>query len=711
MKQFKSKYLILLLIGLIVSSIISAQITPHEAIKQMQKGINLGNTHEPPTEGGWNNPKAQEYYFDLYKEAGFDCVRIPVRYDNYTGKTPPYKVSDSWLNRIEEVADWGLSRGLFIVINTHHDDWIKSSYTEVNKARFDSIWSQIAVRFKDKPEKLIFEIINEPHGLTKPQNDDLHVRVLSIIRKTNPTRLVIFQGHNWGGSDELITAAIPNDSFLIGSFHSYDPYLFGLEGQGTWGTTSDYNQLENKFKAVSNWSVKNNIPVFLGEFGSFKKCEFNSRMRHYRAYVEFSQNYGFASMAWDDGGDFRIMERQQKTWDEVKDILIYTTAESPVPSVKVYHDSIIVINWVNKVTDNDSIIIQRRTGTSQNYTVIATLKPDTTFFEDVKPAMNQSYTYRVIAHNIDTTDHYSQPVQVFFPTWTKPVRNPFIGVPHEIPGTIEAEDFDIGSEDFTYHDADVSNIPGKYRPDEGVDIYDRLGDGFHIGNAIAGEWYEYTVDIKTEGLYNVTSHLATVYNGGKFQITIDSVQSEIITVSSTLSNLNTKPFTTEIYLFPGTQIMRFTVISNPLFNIDKLVFEMATPAIKTDSGNEKPFTVFQNNSAELIINLQPGDNFNRINLHSVTGSLIRVIENPEIHNVISVSNLPAGIYIVEATGKSKRYSEKIIIKQFYFFMTTKIINITFILLLFFEICHAQHVQTTKVNKELFELRNRTNFKS
>ena len=220
MKQFKPKKLIFLLSGLILSTIISAQITPHEAIKQMQKGINLGNTHEPPTEGGWNNPKAQEYYFDLYKDAGFDCVRIPVRYDNYTGKTPPYKISETWLNRIEEVAEWGLKRGLFIVINTHHDDWIKSSYTDANKARFDSIWSQIAVRFKDKPEKLIFEIINEPHGLTKAQNDDLHARVLSIIRKTNPTRLVIFQGHNWGGSDELITAAIPNDKYVIGSFHS-----------------------------------------------------------------------------------------------------------------------------------------------------------------------------------------------------------------------------------------------------------------------------------------------------------------------------------------------------------------------------------------------------------------------------------------------------------------------------------------------------------
>ncbi|MCF6357852.1 MAG: glycoside hydrolase family 5 protein, partial [Draconibacterium sp.] len=120
-----------------IGSSLFAQLTPQEAIVQMQKGINLGNTHEPPTEAGWNNPKAEEYYFDMYKEEGFDLVRIPVRWDNYTGKTPPYKVETAWLNRIEEVVDWGLERGLFIIINSHHDNWIKDNYSEANQARFD----------------------------------------------------------------------------------------------------------------------------------------------------------------------------------------------------------------------------------------------------------------------------------------------------------------------------------------------------------------------------------------------------------------------------------------------------------------------------------------------------------------------------------------------------------------------------------------------
>jgi hypothetical protein len=656
---------ILVLSGLFVllfSLAARAQITPHEAIRQMQKGINLGNTHEPPKEAGWNNPKAEEYYFDLYKEAGFACVRIPVRWDGYTGKTAPYKISETWLNRIEQVVDWGLERDLFIVINSHHDNWIKENYSATNKARFDSIWSQISVRFKNKPEKLIFEVLNEPHGLTKANNDDMHARILSIIRKTNPNRLVIFQGNEWGGSNELIAAAIPQDSFMIGSFHTYDPYTFGLVGEGTWGSAADYAALDNKFKSVYNWSQKNNIPVFLGEFGSLRECEFNSRMRHYRAYVELAQKYGFAAIAWDDGGQFKIMERQQKSWDEVKDILISTTSDSPVPAVKVLQDSIIRLQWINKISYHDSIIIQRRTGASQVYKQIASLNPDTTMFYDIKPPMNQTYTYRVISYCSDTTDLYSQPVQVFFPSWVKPVRIPFLGAPHEIPGTIEAEDFDKGGEDFTYHDADESNIPGKYRPEEGVDIYDRLGTGFHIGNALAGEWYEYSVEIKEEGWYDVAAHIASMYRGGTFRISIDSIQSEIITVTGSGSNLTTKPFGTEMYLYPGEKIMRFSVISNPTFNIDKFTFDLKNATNTADLTLDEPFNLYQNNSGTIRIKLNPGFQKVGIELYTVTGVLLKTENNVKEETLIPTHDFPSGVYIVRVRTPEKWFSKKIVIQ-------------------------------------------------
>ena len=639
-----------------------AQITPFDAVTQMKKGINLGNTHEPPTEAGWNNPKAEEYYFDLYKDAGFDVVRIPVRWDGYTGKTPPYKITDYWLNRIEQVVDWGLQRGLFIVINAHHEEWIKSDYSEANKARFDSIWSQIATRFKDKSEKLLFEIINEPYGLSRAENDDLHARVLSVIRKTNPTRLVIFQGHNWGGSDELITAAIPDDDYLIGSFHSYDPYLFGLEGQGTWGSSADYNELDRKFKTVADWSDENNVPVFLGEFGAINKGDYNSRMRHYRAYIELSDKYGFTPLAWDDGGDFRIMERQQHDWNEIKDILISTIAKSPKPFAVVYQDSIVQVSWSPYTADHDSFLVQYKPATQRHFSTLATLSPESRSYNLVKPAVNKYYDFRVIAHYTDTTDLYSQPVRVFFPEWTRPVRSPFNDTLHVIPGIIEAEDFDEGGEGFTFHDTDGINLAGKYRTDVGVDIYDRLGEGFLVGNTMPGEWLEYSVNVLREGWYNVSAHIATYNGGGKFQVDVDTVSSGPVTVIASNSPLNTLPHSVKMYLYPGEKIMRFSILEGPSFNVDKIVFELATGIEQALTQQEFGFSVHQNANKQLVINQKPGTELIQLSIYNLNGQLIKTITKPDATALISGNEFSSGLHVVRGFSNKGMYAEKIVLK-------------------------------------------------
>jgi aryl-phospho-beta-D-glucosidase BglC (GH1 family) len=356
----KMKHILLLFWGLFTTVALSAQITPSEAAGMIRKGINMGNTLEPPKEGEWNNPPAKEVYYDLYREAGFDLVRIPVRWDLHTGTQEPFQVDKSWLDRVEQVVDWALERDLFVIINAHHDNWIKENYSNpVYRARFDSIWSQIAVRFSDKPDKLMFEILNEPYGLTKPENDELHARILSIIRRSNPTRIVVIQGNEWGGAEELINMAVPMDDYLIGSFHTYDPWPFGLEGHGSFGP-AEIRALDEKFAAVSAWSDQHEIPVLLGEFGCHSSADYNQRMKHYKTYMDLIQKYGFIFSVWDDGGDFRVLERPSLRWNEIKDILIHYTQQSPAnPQLSLFQDTLIRLSWVNRVTDFDSLICTR----------------------------------------------------------------------------------------------------------------------------------------------------------------------------------------------------------------------------------------------------------------------------------------------------------------------------------------------------------------
>ncbi|MEN0007049.1 MAG: glycoside hydrolase family 5 protein, partial [Bacteroidota bacterium] len=387
-------------IFLLFTQLLLAQLTPQQAIEEMGRGINLGNTLEPPSEGAWNNGPAQEAYFDAYLEAGFSNIRIPVRWDKHTMNAAPFTVSEIWMNRVEQVVDWGLERGFYITLNGHHEDWLKNNYGNATlRARYDSIWVQVAERFKDKSEKLLFEIINEPKGMSVAQVDDLNQRILGIIRATNPTRLVIYGGNEWANSEQLLTAAIPEDDFVIGYYHAYDPWQFSGEGLGTWGTPNDYQQLTNKYQSVKNWAVANNIPIHHSEFGAVHAADFNSRMRIYAHNVEQCIAKGFAFSVWDDGGNFGILNRATNTWPVEKDILMHYHEDSPNQIISsLISDGeapAILVEWNNRASDNGAIILERSVAATSGFTTIATLPADANSYTDMDIGEGQTYPYRM----------------------------------------------------------------------------------------------------------------------------------------------------------------------------------------------------------------------------------------------------------------------------------------------------------------------------
>jgi hypothetical protein len=544
----------------------NAQITPQQANAAMARGINIGNTLESETEGSWGNGPLQEYYFDDYKTAGFTSIRIPIRWDKHTANTSPYKVDDAWMKRVEQVVDWGLARGLYITINSHHDDWIKTGYAnKIMRDRFDSIWSQIAVRFQHKSDKLLFEMINEPHELTVPNINEINLRVLSIIRKTNPTRIVIYSGTEFSSLDKMIEAAIPNDPNLIAYYHSYDPWSFAGQGISTWGSASDRETLRSAFAKAAQWSTSHNIPVTINEFGAQKLCEYNSRMYHYASYTEYALQYGVSFNAWDDGGDFQIYLRSNRKWNDIKDIVAYTS-DSSTTQLKVQQvvDQL-KLSWVMRSSSIDSIKIERKieNGTFQT---IATIPGDSTSYFDNTTLLNKYYYYRVVAKYANGAAIPSYPIRSFR---VLSQRSPYGGIPIAIPGVIQAENFDIGGEMFTYHDSDLVNTQGKYRTDVGVDIQSR-DDGFQISNIATGEWLEYTVNIAEAGEYVIDTWTASLNGGGKFSFTIGTVSTSIMTAPKTSSTKTLAKTTTTKTLKAGEQIIRLKLIALPAFYVDRI---------------------------------------------------------------------------------------------------------------------------------------------
>lgn len=406
---------------------VKGQLSPQDAAKGMMRGINIGNTMDPPTEGAWGNPPVQERAFDDYKNAGFTGVRIPITWDGHTSTLPPYTINNTWLARVEQVVDWGLQRGLLITINAHHETWLKNSFTATNVARFDSIWSQIAARFKNKSDSLIFEIINEPYPMSEANVNALNAQVLKIIRRTNPTRIVSFSGYMWSNSDQLVTAAIPDssDKYLIGYYHSYDPYPFGLIGTGTYGSAGDIKATKAKFDQVTAWSNKNNIPVILGEFGYIDTCDYNSRMCAYGTVLDQAPSHSVPSFAWDDGGDFPIYNRITGKFNEIKDILIHTYPQSPNGmkiSQGVNHS--IELRWHNRNAENDSIVIERRVGNG-SFSTIAKVAPTDSVYSDISTTAGTSYYYRLSVIMKDSVELQSYPIKLNpVPTVVNPVIVP-----------------------------------------------------------------------------------------------------------------------------------------------------------------------------------------------------------------------------------------------------------------------------------------------
>ncbi len=394
--------------------VMKAQLSPQDAAKEMTRGINIGNTMEPPTEGAWGNPPVQEHAFDDYKSAGFTAVRIPITWDGHTSTTSPFTIDSAWLSRVEHVVDWGLQRSLLITINTHHESWIKNSFTAANVARFDSIWSQIAARFKSKSDSLIFEIINEPDPMSQSNVNALNAQVLKIIRRTNPTRIVSFSGYMWSNSDQLLTAAIPDssDKYLIGYYHSYDPYPFGLIGTGKYGSAADIKATKTKFDQVTAWSTKNNIPVILGEFGYIDTCDYNSRMCAYATVVDQALSHGVPFFAWDDGGSFPIYSRKTGGFNEIKDILIHTYPQSPNGmriSQAASHS--LELQWHNRNTENDSIIVERRISNG-GFAAIAEVGPTDSVYRDTSTSPGTSYYYRLSVMMKDSVELQSYPIML-----------------------------------------------------------------------------------------------------------------------------------------------------------------------------------------------------------------------------------------------------------------------------------------------------------
>jgi endoglucanase len=315
--------------------------------ERLGRGINMGNCFEAPAETDWGNPWKPEY-FRIMSNLGIKHVRIPIRWEPAarSALTAPYTINPAFLGRIKQVVDTALKYKLHAIINMHHHDSLIAN-PDKQKARFLSQWNQIAQYFKNYPDSLLFEVLNEPNGnLTAAKWNTFFSDALSEIRKTNPTRCVIMGLAEWGGLAGLNSLQIPPDENLILTIHYYNPFKFthqGAEWTGTesqswlgtkWNDTDAERQtVENEFRYAVQFAQEQHIPVHIGEFGAYSKADQASRVRWTTFLSRWFELQKFSWAYWEFSAGFGIYDPATKQFlTPLVDALLHNPMPLPVPT-------------------------------------------------------------------------------------------------------------------------------------------------------------------------------------------------------------------------------------------------------------------------------------------------------------------------------------------------------------------------------------------
>ena len=289
--------------------------------------INMGNALEPDFEGSWGGAPIKADDFTRIKAAGFQTVRIPVRWHNKSQSQAPFAVEGAWMDRVQQVVDQALAAELNVILNSHHFDPIHE--TPLGVAEWHgAVWTQIAQRFAGYPEDTLwFELENEPHKNFNHSNLlQTLAPALAAVRALHPTRAVIIGGENWSGIDSLATLPLPDDPNVHPTFHYYDPFLYTHQGAAwtapdippvgrKFPTKEDREKLVKDVEKIRAYVARTGKTPFMGEVGAYDAhIPTKDRAKYHRAVRDAFAPTGIGMCMWAYANTFPFWDRERERW-------------------------------------------------------------------------------------------------------------------------------------------------------------------------------------------------------------------------------------------------------------------------------------------------------------------------------------------------------------------------------------------------------------
>lgn len=346
--------------------------TSADYVKEMGIGENLGNTMEGfyssetnKTSGAstigsdktsdyekcWGAVITTQEIIDGMKAEGFDTVRVPVYWGNMMADDGTFTINEAYFNRVEEIINYCRNDGLYVVINIHHyDEFIIKHYSEDEAVEITkNIWTQIANRYKEYSDYLIFEGFNENLGTVREEDNYTDDQKFAYVNRMNQTfvdavratggnnakRMLIASGY-WTNIDLTTTDKfiVPTDTVsdrIMVSVHYVDNAMYWSNkiGGQEW---LDYAkaQCELLKKAFTDRGIQ----VFVGETTSIYDTErfvagatYTDTSECLKIMLNMITDYGFIPVLWDVNNNFYMRSTNQIKLDSDRAVIAEIAAK------------------------------------------------------------------------------------------------------------------------------------------------------------------------------------------------------------------------------------------------------------------------------------------------------------------------------------------------------------------------------------------------
>lgn len=308
------------------------------------KGVNFTNWLEFRPADKVKEDMFTKVDFENIKKLGCDVVRIPIHFEKLCGEGPDFEIPQKIWNIMDNIACWADELKIYAILDFHNATNV-DSYTSTNvEGILSAVWTQMATHFADKTPYIIYELMNEPHGIEIQLWNQIIQRVFKLVRNIDKNHYIIVGGADWNSFSAMKTLPDFNDSKVIYTFHFYDPHTFTHQGAG-WchmervigipfpyapekmpplpKDATDYEKekflkypeqgtiekMMEFFDQYVEFSNERNAPVYCGEFGCFAPfAKPEERVNWYKLVAQALEERNVPRTSWDYYGPFGVYD-------------------------------------------------------------------------------------------------------------------------------------------------------------------------------------------------------------------------------------------------------------------------------------------------------------------------------------------------------------------------------------------------------------------